>query len=534
MTEQKIKRVAIHIELSHLLQKAKLEKGGKFYLPLANEDSKGSKKNGSKLEVCKVKLKVNPLKVKPRDEGQLRDACLALCSFPDCIENAESAATVFLLTLLSQIAHLSVGITPALPAVILDCDAPAATLPIQTLLQAIQGPKQWRGKGWKLRRPYVVKPHLAMGETAPSVSLYDYIGGKFYDDAGKRRRFCFPIISSTIALMPNVPPPVVKGVAQASPLALLLVFNDGREVGSRAKLKIKGAGFDSYDIDKLDQLNDLALLCYGEITAFLNWFCQKKKHVRRWRSELALFRPVTRQGHFCKPQSDDRTEWLCAGLSLLRQFLLFASGKAGWITVEEADGILIKYWRLVLPASAPPTSAPDKRGDIFAQVVLAYDAPQVFYRFLTDIYLPTYHKQIVVGARGEPGTMGLIHMLDGKQYFIAPRRSFLEVYDKWLTGQGAIGFDLSSTKAEANIQRKLREAGVPVYSEKNNPSTWRFQFHKENGPKGKISCLALPLAQLPASVQTVFVMQFGVDLPQVGPTNHSDAATNNEEGVNLL
>ena len=526
MKIKNVKQAMVHIELPYSIPKAKLEKEGKCYLPLANGNSRGSKKNGPKIDICKVKLKVKPSKMKLHEDAQLRDACLTLCSFPDCTENAESAATVFLLTLLSHVAHLSVGIIPALPAVILDCDAPAAVLPIQALLQAVQGPKQWRGEGWKLRRPHVVKPHLAMGETAPSVSLYDYIGGKFSNGAGKRRRFCFPIISSTIALMPNVPPPVVKGVAQVSPLALLLVFNDGKEVGLRAKLKIEGAGFDSYDMDKLDHLNDLAPLCCGEVTAFLTWFCKKKKHIKRWREEIACFRPVARQGRFSKPQSDNQTEWLCAGLALFRQFLLFASEKVEWITTEEAHDILIRYWRLVLPASAPNE---DSASDSIAS---AYDDPQVFYSFLIENYLPTYHNQIMVGAKGESGTMGLIHMLDGKQCFIAPRQSFLKVYDKWLAGHGAIGFDLSSIKGEANVQGKLREAGVPIHGEKNNPSTWRFQYYKDS--KDKINCLALPIAQLPDWVQAVFGVQFGVKLPTMGSTTHSDATVNNKEEVNSL
>ena len=194
---------------------------------------------------------------------------------------------------------------------------------------------------------------------------------------------------------------------------------------------------------------------------------------------------------------------------------------------EEAHDILIRYWRLVLP-----TSAPNEEDSASDSIALAYDDPQVFYSFFADFYLPTYHKQIMVGAKGEPGTMGLIHMLDGKQHFIAPRQSFLEVYDKWLTGQGAVGFDLSSKKGEATIQGKLRGAGVPVYGEKNNPSTWRFQFYKCS--KDKINCLALPIAQFPASVQAVFGMQFGAELSQMGPTNHSDVTTNSKKGVNQL
>lgn len=526
MKIKNVKQAMVHIELPYSIPKAKLEKEGKCYLPLANGYSRGSKKNGPKLDVCKVKLKVKPSKVKLHENAQLRDACLALCGFPDCIENAESAAMVFLLTFLSQVAHLLVGITPAMPAVILDCAAPASVLTIQTLLRAFQGPEKWKGKGWELRCPHIVLPRLALGETKPSVSLYDYIGGKFRDDVGKKRKFYFPVISSTVALMPDVPSIVVKEIAQISPTALLLVFTHKNEAVSHPLLPIKDAGFDTYDKEKVDKLDGLAEICYGEIITFLVWFCKKKKHIQQWRKGMDCFRPVAHQGRFSKPQSDNQTEWLCAGLALFRQFLLFASEKVEWITTEEAHDILIKYWRLVLPASAPnEDSASDS-------IALAYDDPQVFYSFLIENYLPTYHNQIMVGAKGESGTMGLIHMLDGKQCFIAPRQNFLKVYGKWLAGHGAIGFDLSSIKGEAIVQGKLREAGVPIHGEKNNPSTWRFQYYKDS--KDKINCLALPIAQLPDWVQAVFGVQFGVKLPAMGSTTHSDAAVNNKEEVNPL
>lgn len=516
--------ISLRIQRSHTEWKAVLEKNQKIYAPVINQGSKSRKSNKPKVSIQKVKLAAQTPKKKALPKSMLKKACLALCSFPDCVENAEAAAFLLLLTLLSQVAHLLIGITPAMPTVYLDC-APLAAVPVlHAMLEAIQGPEVWQGNGWKLHRPHIIRPHCSLLETKPSLLTRDYIGGTFEDDFGKKRRFCFPIISSAMALLPGVPLTVAQDILRISPLALPLVFERSRAVSARPSLELKKAGFDSYDVEKVETLSNAATDCYWEVELFLKWFCEKKKHFRHWQDAIDRFRPVTRKGRFTTPKSDDRTEWLCAGLALFQQYLYFASEKAGWITEDEAHDFLLQYWRLVLPESAPY----EENGQA-APENLAYDAPDVFYQFLSDAYLPTYRSQIVQGVKGESGTMGLIRELDGGRSFIAPRKIILEAYTTWLAEHRGSVCDLSAPKSEAAVQRQLMENGVPLRGEKHNPSTWRYSFYREDN--GKVECFALPFVQLPESVRSVFGELFGIDSDCGEKPKAPEAAPNSSEVV---
>lgn len=167
--------------------------------------------------------------------------------------------------------------------------------------------------------------------------------------------------------------------------------------------------------------------------------------------------------------------------------------------MAEAKEILNRYWRLVLPESAPAEASPQD-----SPATLDYDTPSVFYRFLTDHYIPTYRDQILIGEKAAQGTMAIIYdVKNDAQYFIAPRRRFLEVYAQWLSDQGCSTFDLSGDNDEASVQRRLLEAGIPVKGERNNPSTWRHKFYAVNAKvkKRDIDCIGLCVTQLPDTVQ---------------------------------
>ncbi len=506
----------------HSILALNMEKDHKMYRPARGANSKSQSEQSRPNKDHKVKLKRKRTAKTPK-EKYCKKACLALCSFPGCVENSQ-ATVLFLLVLLSQIAHLLVGLVPAMPVVHLDGVTLAAVPALSVLLQAIQGPERWKGKDWMLRRPHIIRSQLSLTETKPSQFLWDYIGGVFQNDIGKKKKFYFPLLCSSAVLVPGVPSPVAQSIMQISPLALLIVFDGTKVTDARPKLELKATGFDSYDPEKIKELSEFAEDCYWEIEVFLNWFCGNKKHIKRWQNEIVRFRPVTRKENFMTPKSDDRTEWLCAGLALFQQYLYFASEKAEWITKEEARDILLQYWKLVLPESAPRT---DDSETEYGQ--MDYKEPDILYKFLTEYFLTTYHSQVLHGTKGTSETMALIRELDGETVFITPRKQFLETYARWLTEQHSPAFELGS---EATIQRQLMEAGVPLRGEKNNPSTWRHAFYKET--KDRVDCLALPITKLPEQVQAAFGNLFGPLSDVSAHTTSAEASPNSFEEVKPL
>ena len=76
--------------------------------------------------------------------------------------------------------------------------------------------------------------------------------------------------------------------------------------------------------------------------------------------------------------------------------------------------------------------------------------------------------------------MGLIRPVGGSDYIIIPRTALLETYSNWLKEQRISGFDLSTAKSEAAVQRSLLEAGIPFKHEGNNPATWRYPFYSKD------------------------------------------------------
>ena len=305
------------------------------------------------------------------------------------------------------------------------------------------------------------------------------------------------------------------------------MFERCKKIEGRTILKLTENPFDAYDANGIKKLAKCADSSYLAVVVFLKWFCAKKKRVNRWKDGIDRFRPVSHRGQFTLPKSDTKTEFLCAALSFFQQFLYFASELAEWITPNEANDFLLQYWRLVLPESAPC-----ENNEQAASANLAYDVPEVFYRFLLEEYLPTYHNQIVHGAKSEPGTMGLVRELDGTSYFIAPRKRFLESYAQWLTERHAAVFDLSAPKGEAMVQRQLLETGIPLRGEKNNPATWRHPFYGKKA--GMVSCFALPIRQLPESFQTAFKNQIGVGSDTISIPNQSEPLPDDGKGAESL
>lgn len=514
----------LKIQGSHGTQTILMEIGNEVYTPVEPANSR-AKADGMKAESdFNVKLKRKATSLKPKRHRRSA-ACVALCNLPNYTENAKALAILFLLVLLSQVACFLVGLVPAMPVVHLDGVTLASVPVLRTLLQAIQGPEKWSGKGWQLHRPHIIQPQLSLRETRTSQSLQDYVGGTFKDYCGEKWKFFFPIICSSTVFIPEIPFPVMQGISRISPLALLIVFEHNKAVDARPSFELTATGLDSYNKKELKKLSKYADDCYWGFEKFLGWFCGKEKHIQQWKDDFDRFRPVTRRGHFTTPKSDNQTEWLCSGLSLFQQYLYYASEKADWISKEEAQEILLRFWCLVLPESAPSTEGRQAE----SQKNLTYESPETFYKFLSECFLPVYCNQVLHETKGVQGTMAIIRKLDNKDWFIAPRTQFLEAYARWLTEQHSSAFELGN---EAAIQRQLMEIGVPLRGEKNNPSTWRYSFHKER--RDKIDCLALPIESLPEWVQTVFGNLFGVPSDMASVPIKSELAPDYQEGAQLL
>ncbi len=476
MKRKKTKYEAIEIKhLNNTTAVTMEKKTGKYY-PAADHSSSPNQSDVTEKPTHGIELEreLLPLKKKAMKKTPFRDVCLDLCRFPENFENMETAAILLLLILLSQIAYLLVGILPALPILFLNADLCGITSVLEIFLSVIQGPEKWSGCDWSLRRPWTVWPRLAPGGAGPSASIMDYIGGKyaelcegnFFAAYEKKREFCFPLVNSAFALMSGLPASVGKSLILLSPLALPITFERGKKIGDRSILELTGESFGACDMDGIENLKKHADTAFLEITIFLDWFCNRKKHIKRWKNDIDPFRPIIRRGRFTQPQSDLKTEYLCAALSLFQQLLFFASEEAEWITSEEAREILLQYWRLVLPESALKADDKQEKSE-----TLNYMQPDVFYRFLMEWFLPTYRGQVLQAVKGTKGTMGLIRSLDGTDFFITPRHRFLEAYAQWLGNHDSPVFDLSAPRADAAVQRMLFEAGVPLKHETNNPST---------------------------------------------------------------
>lgn len=524
-TSKKLIKISIQRPGSRLV--SVMEKNGKACMPTTDAKRSTKKQGFPEKAESKIKLTHKPVTRKAVKHLPWREACLTLCKFPECIEDATTAAKLLLLVLLSQVAHLLVGVAPMLPAICLDKSSSGVSSLLGVLLRAVQGPEEWHGDDWRLLRPWIVRPRLSLRETAPSATLSDYIGGKLQTPAGEKRTFCYPYIDSTMVLAPGLPSVIEKALVAYSPLSLPIVFGRKDAVKGRFMLEWKTTSFVSYDATGIEKLRELGHSCYLEITLFLQWFCEKKKRIKRWKSDFDTFRPVIRNGRFTTPTSDEQTELLCAALALFRQFLVYASEKNDWLPQEEAREMMLRYWRWVLPESAPKETDEQEK-----TAVLNYESPDVFYRFLTEWFLPTYHSQVLHGAKGGWGTMALVRKLEGKEFFIAPRMKFLETYAQWLKSQHSPSFDLSASKGEATVQRKLLEAGIPLRGEKNNPSTWRYPFYGKQ--EGMVNCLALPVGQLPRLAQSAFENLIGTDPDTASAPNRPGLAPDGQKEVEAL
>lgn len=112
------------------------------------------------------------------------------------------------------------------------------------------------------------------------------------------------------------------------------------------------------------------------------------------------------------------------------------------------------------------------------------------------------------------------------------RETFFNEYHLWLKDHNIRSFDCSRVHGDAAVQKELMDVGIPMRSEKNNPSTWRYQFFsKDCTLKSKlIACVALPLCQLPDFVQASFSEHFGEISGQLSLQRPSETSRSRSEG----
>lgn len=505
----------ITIQTSDIHLSSKMEKINKVWLPAQIP------RTCAQATASDMPYKTLCLKRKLPDKGDAldKDACSAFCGFPRYVENEKSAAELLLLVLLVQIADLLVTQLSGMPLICLPA-APKAVSPVlSTILLSIQGPERWHGKSWNLRRPWIISPTLSFSETAPSSSITDYVGGKHKDYVGKSK-FCFPYVNSAVALMPGLPDNVFRWFTQTTSLSCPIVFNSPKRDTSRPLLKIDPELLDSFDTEKLHFMFDLRELIFSQLLEFQCWLRKKPKRLESLLLDRDSFRPTLKRGRYLQFKIDDRMELICLSLAMFKQYLYFASAKAGWIAHDDAVEMLLYYQHLLLPESISSAVDSCKNQGHHGN----YYSPAVFYEFLTSHFLSVYQDQIVLGTKGGVETVGLIRQIDEAVFFITPRKPFFEKYSCWLKDKGIPAFDYSRTYASASVQKELMDADIPMRHETNNPSTWRYQFYSSGPLINKlIDCVGLPLHQLPNSVQLYFADHFG-GISELLPLQHQAEA----------
>ena len=433
--------------------------------------------------------------------GKYANMFQAIRELPVCFENASAAAQLVLLSVLSWTGTLLVG-TLTLPLIQLSDATPQTFHYVGELLSLFHGPQQWKGRNYVLKRPMLLKVKRSLMYTTPSEDVGEYIGGH-YIDLGKRRAFWLPYFNQTVVFDPSLPGSVAQSILSASPFALFVTDTHCKAPDGRPVLRIDSSNLDSVDQDKLESLpcDDLYLL----LLSFLSWFNEHpKRHVRELTEYSQRFYLVERRGKFTKAITSSQTDAFCYGLALLAMLLNFYSEDCQYISHEESEEILLHYWRLVLPESAPKAELPADDS------LPAYDDPDVFYNGLAS-YLTTYRNQIMHQRKAEPGTMAIVYSIDKESYLILPRTDFFRFYQSWLKEKGT-SLDLAK---ETAIQRRLTDVGIQLKSEstsnkgsgKKHTYSWRFAFYANRAfyakRKENLCCLGLPVTSLPESIQTL-------------------------------
>ena len=463
----------------------------------------------------------SPVKLSRLNWDELHRSCLLLCTAHQSIQAPQPAAVLLLLLYLSQVMDLALPHQPGVPTIFITnaTDIPSA---LKQITAVVCGPESFKGKNLHLKRPTCLQAVVPLGAVSPSGSMEDYLGGCCRLEWGGKAHFWLPLCRAAI-LSPNLPLSVRKQIMDFSPLMLPLTLGSGKGSGARPVFLLDGKQFEAYDPDRLSALRESSPIIQCQLAAFVGWMRAKKKRQRIWLEGSADFLPATRTGRFVQTCSDDNARILSAALSLFRQFLQFASAKAGWITADEAHHILLDYWQLALPESAPSDSADG--------TPLSWDSPAAFWRFLNEYIAESARSISTEGAPVSGGIVGALHRLaSGESFLIFPRTLLLQAYMGWLSAKGGRTLEQVG-RWEAQMQTAIQGWGVPLKREGEDIS-WRFTFYQSHqapqGLKEKLPCLAFPLDQLPQEIIRSLESSLGAAcsrwLPSVGQPEGGDAA----------
>lgn len=473
--------------------------------------------------------------LKKASRKRRRKAFRALFSAPSIFTDAKTGWRFLLLCLIALVLDLAAPDLPGVPLVQLQ-NAVDIPKPLLAVLRALYGPNELKRRGAQIKRPSHLRAYISLGSYSPSVRMEDYLGGHI-KVGGRKKSVWVPLSCEVFAVSPNTPESIWKTAITYSPLTIPILCSTIK-APVRPVLSFDVTSFQEYDPKMLKHLKSRSKLIFAELSDFRQWVHQKRKRWKHCAEEVEQFIPKTQNGRFISESMSAESTITAMALAVFKALLRYATEEK-WVKQKKANKILQDAWRQLLPESAPP-----EKGRAANDASLAYDTPEVFYRFLTERFVPAYHSQILQALKGSQETMGLIRDFDdngAKPWFITPRNLFLKAYAAWLgEASNSPAFGLSSKNSGAAIQRKLQDAGIPLRGETNNPATWRYTFYAAKEKKAKkekcgiLPCFALPLQELPEHVQACFRDQLGIAISVVDSPTGSEGRQNQSEAVNAL
>lgn len=431
-----------------------------------------------------------------------KEAVHALLHFPEIFPTKEAPAHLLLLVLLAQVADLALPALPALPLIQLGSMVAAVPESIRLLLLAVQGPKLWGGRGWKLNRPWILKAEVPKMASVPSLNMFAYVGGHFNE--GKAEKFWLPYQNLAFAVSPGTPEQVWSTLLHHSPLSIPILCGQSGHFRNRTVFNFNNAELTYADTAMLENFQDLLGPVFWAITQFFRWFRKKESRVRKWIKSADAYLPVAQNGRFSQPSQDPCERTLALGLSVFESFLKYAV-ENGWINESDHESILQHFWSLTFPGSQPADeslTAPD-----------AWKSPDCFWRFLAE-----YLERVQVASPDEKRsaeTGAAVVRIKDEYFLVVPNAN--TAYADWLSKNDIPG-PAQSGKWEIKVFHALLDAGIPMRTEKERDQ-WRYDFSG-----AKKHCYGIALPHLHKPVLTVLRGKFGVTLDRWIPNLSSDGS----------
>lgn len=437
-----------------------------------------------------------------------KEAVHALLHFPEIFPTKEAPAHLLLLVLLAQVADLALPALPALPLIQLGSMVAAVPESIRLLLLAVQGPKLWGGRSWKLNRPWILKAEVPKMASVPSLNMFAYVGGHFNE--GKAEKFWLPYQNLAFAVSPGTPEQVWSRLLHHSPLSIPILCGQSGHSRNRTVFNFNGTELTCVDTAVLENVQALLGPIFWVVTQFFRWFRKKESRVRKWIKSADAYLPVAQNGRFSQPSQDPCERTLALALALFERFLRF-SVREEWISEEDRESILQHFWSLTFPGSQPADeslTAPD-----------AWKSPDCFWKFLAE-YLTGATVASPEEMRSAETGAAVVRIKD-TYLLIVPKASVS--YAKWLEDEGMAG-PVQGSSWETALFHDLLDAGIILKAEKAR-DPWRYAFvNGIPGKKAKEICYGIALAHLPKSVLTVLRVKFGAKLDRWVPNLSSDGS----------